>query len=62
MLNVCINGRCKNIPGSFICECADGYMPTDDGMNCCGITECIEVPGTCPPPGKCQKFKVKKNG
>lgn len=35
------------IPGSFTCECQDGYRLTEDGRNCRDVNECEEVEGMC---------------
>lgn len=43
---LCRNGRCRNVIGSFRCECADGYTLSPDRHHCQDIDECHEV--TCP--------------
>lgn len=40
---LCRNGRCKNTVGGFNCECAAGYILTDDNQHCRDIDECREV-------------------
>lgn len=42
-VGLCVNGRCRNTEGSFVCECADGYTLTPDGEQCRDINECSEV-------------------
>ena len=32
----CGQGRCENLPGSFGCDCNEGYTATPDGRNCMG--------------------------
>lgn len=56
MPHLCRNGRCRNTPGSFQCECASGYVLSSDGQHCRDIDECHEVPNTCPSPGRCQNL------
>jgi hypothetical protein len=43
MTFLCRNGRCRNVPGSFNCECADGYILAADGQHCRDVDECHEV-------------------
>lgn len=33
---MCVNGRCKNTPGSFECECYPGFAKDSFGTNCTG--------------------------
>lgn len=40
---LCRNGRCRNILGSFNCECAEGYVLAADGQHCRDVDECHEV-------------------
>ena len=35
-LGICMNARCRNTPGSFLCECLPGYTQSSDRMNCRG--------------------------
>ncbi|RXN13923.1 fibrillin-1 [Labeo rohita] len=48
---ICVNGRCINMDGSFRCECPMGYMLDYTGTRCDDIDECsVENPcgnGTC---------------
>ena len=47
------NGRCKNIPGDFVCECTDGYESYSNGHYCKDINECTRQDlNICPKPGK----------
>ena len=34
--NICQNGRCVNLKGSYRCECFDGYEPSSDYTKCIG--------------------------
>ena len=34
--DICVNGRCRNIPGLFRCECNTGYELDRSGGNCTG--------------------------
>ena len=52
MFALCRNGRCRNTPGGFTCECPAGYELTRDGRNCRDTDECA-AGGSCPPPGRC---------
>uniref|UniRef100_A0A671W3K1 Fibrillin-1 n=1 Tax=Sparus aurata TaxID=8175 RepID=A0A671W3K1_SPAAU len=36
--DICVNGRCQNIPGLFRCECNIGYELDRSGGNCTGKT------------------------
>ena len=49
-VGLCVNGRCRNTEGSFVCECADGYTLTPDGEQCRDINECSEVSHMAPQP------------
>lgn len=40
---LCRNGRCRNTVGGFNCECADGFVLTEDKQHCRDINECQEV-------------------
>ena len=31
--------QCINTPGSFMCNCSDGYLLNEDGFTCDGNTE-----------------------
>ena len=44
--NVCLNGVCHNLEGSFRCECFEGYRLDASGSNCTDIDECAD-PQTC---------------
>lgn len=33
---LCQNGRCINLPGSFRCECFEGFEPSQDYSKCIG--------------------------
>ncbi|KAK7912579.1 hypothetical protein WMY93_012790 [Mugilogobius chulae] len=62
--DICVNGRCRNIPGLFRCDCNIGYELDRSGGNCTDINECadpticingmcVNIPGSylcnCPP-------------
>uniref|UniRef100_A0A672TJ02 Fibrillin 2 n=1 Tax=Strigops habroptila TaxID=2489341 RepID=A0A672TJ02_STRHB len=38
--NVCSNGICENLRGSYRCNCNSGYEPDPSGRNCVDIDEC----------------------
>ncbi|NWU86044.1 FBN2 protein, partial [Onychorhynchus coronatus] len=38
--DICANGICKNLHGSYRCNCHTGYEPDPSGMNCVDIDEC----------------------
>ena len=44
--NVCLNGVCQNLEGSFRCECFEGFRLDAQGSNCTDIDECAD-PQTC---------------
>ncbi|PIO34909.1 hypothetical protein AB205_0047290, partial [Aquarana catesbeiana] len=60
----CANGACKNILGSFHCECSPGSKLDSTGLICIDINECKAFPGICTN-GKCRNtigsFKCKCN-
>ncbi|KAG7270043.1 hypothetical protein CRUP_036870 [Coryphaenoides rupestris] len=39
---ICVNGRCRNIPGLFRCECDTGYELDWSGGNCTDVDECAD--------------------
>lgn len=43
--NCAINTVCKNTPGSFLCECAPGFIP--DGDSCIDVDECESLTDDC---------------
>uniref|UniRef100_H2QRF2 Fibrillin-2 n=1 Tax=Pan troglodytes TaxID=9598 RepID=H2QRF2_PANTR len=63
--DICANGICENLRGSYRCNCNSGYEPDVSGRNCIDIDECLvnrllcdnglcrNTPGsyscTCPP-------------
>uniref|UniRef100_A0A8D0GQ90 Vitamin K-dependent protein S n=1 Tax=Sphenodon punctatus TaxID=8508 RepID=A0A8D0GQ90_SPHPU len=56
-LNVCGTAKCKNTPGKYECECAEGYRYNSTSKNCedrnecklglnvCGTAKCKNTPG-----------------
>lgn len=34
--DICINGKCRNTIGSFVCTCNPGYASDEFGVNCTG--------------------------
>ena len=46
MSNICGNGTCSNLNGSFECNCAEGYAPGPRG-NCEDVDECTEYGHQC---------------
>lgn len=44
---ICLNGKCRNTPGSYICECQPGYTISPDGTFCTDINECEKKLGLC---------------
>lgn len=45
--NICQNGECKNLQGSFQCICHVGYLLTSTRDNCIDIDECQRHPSIC---------------
>ena len=33
----CTNGRCRNLPGSYMCDCFPGFAESDDHKMCLGL-------------------------
>ncbi|KAI4541427.1 hypothetical protein MG293_008569 [Ovis ammon polii] len=48
--DICANGICENLRGSYRCNCNSGYEPDASGRNCVDINECESNPcvnGAC---------------
>uniref|UniRef100_H2ZJD4 Fibrillin 1 n=1 Tax=Ciona savignyi TaxID=51511 RepID=H2ZJD4_CIOSA len=45
--NPCINGRCVNQPGSFRCECTNGFTLDDTNRRCVDVNECVSSEDAC---------------
>lgn len=47
MVGICgTDAMCRNLPGSYVCECAQGFLATSNG--CVDLDECAEGLVTCP--------------
>uniref|UniRef100_A0A665TVY0 Vitamin K-dependent protein S n=1 Tax=Echeneis naucrates TaxID=173247 RepID=A0A665TVY0_ECHNA len=46
------NQKCNNFPGSFHCQCEEGYFMSGK-INCVDIDECRMFPSICEEPAKC---------
>ncbi|KAG8223124.1 hypothetical protein J437_LFUL000545 [Ladona fulva] len=44
---MCRNGKCLNTPGSFECQCNNGYVYDSESHQCIDDNECNKVPGPC---------------
>ena len=44
---LCTNGICRNVEGSFLCTCNDGYILSPNSEQCIDYNECISIPGIC---------------
>lgn len=44
--NVCLNGRCENLDGSYLCHCQPGYKLSNDSRACIDVDEC-ETQSAC---------------
>uniref|UniRef100_A0A8C8BT09 Fibrillin-2 n=1 Tax=Otus sunia TaxID=257818 RepID=A0A8C8BT09_9STRI len=38
--DICTNGICENLRGSYRCNCNSGYEPNSSGRNCVDVDEC----------------------
>ncbi|KAI4882658.1 hypothetical protein NFI96_001503 [Prochilodus magdalenae] len=45
--DVCMNGRCINIMGSYKCHCNSGYTASITGIACVDLDECVMSPKPC---------------
>ncbi|KTG34685.1 hypothetical protein cypCar_00048972, partial [Cyprinus carpio] len=44
---VCINGKCVNTDGSFVCQCPSGMTVDSTGRTCVDINECKMIHSLC---------------
>ncbi|XP_028171170.1 fibrillin-1-like [Ostrinia furnacalis] len=44
---LCGHGRCKNMMGTFVCECFPGYEPDSKNHTCVDVNECEIVSNVC---------------
>lgn len=48
-LDICQNGACRNLAGTYICDCDSGYQRSVDGKECegkiahCDLKKCLEL-------------------
>lgn len=60
--NPCVNGACRNLAGSYACECGPGSRLGPSGTVCLGERpESHGVPGTPHPPSLCS-VRVREGG
>jgi Calcium-binding EGF domain len=45
--NVCLNGRCENREGTFVCHCNAGYESSDSNKACVDVDECSREASPC---------------
>ncbi|XP_030580184.1 fibrillin-2-like isoform X2 [Archocentrus centrarchus] len=45
--DICQNGLCENLRGTYRCICNTGYEPDAGGKTCADINECEVIPGVC---------------
>uniref|UniRef100_A0A8C3RBV6 Fibrillin 3 n=1 Tax=Cyanoderma ruficeps TaxID=181631 RepID=A0A8C3RBV6_9PASS len=45
--NLCRNGRCVNVIGTYQCSCDSGFQATPDRQGCVDIDECEDNPDIC---------------
>jgi len=50
--NICPNGKCNNLVGSFSCQCDVGYQADVSGKACVDVNEC-DAGGICPANAVC---------
>jgi hypothetical protein len=41
--NVCRNGNCINLQGSYRCDCYDGFEPSHDHKQCIGMSNMLQA-------------------
>ena len=41
------SGKCHNVPGSYLCSCAQGYMLDSGNRQCRDVDECNQGQGHC---------------
>ncbi|XP_043673250.1 fibrillin-2-like isoform X2 [Vespula pensylvanica] len=53
MPTMCTHGRCLNTPGSFECQCEQGYVYDQDSHQCIDENECLQIPNPCSGNAQC---------
>ena len=55
--NLCQNGKCANVVGSFACRCEDGYsVKSEFGPGCTDDDECSMGTFLCDPNAECNNI------
>ncbi|KAK3098432.1 hypothetical protein FSP39_019409 [Pinctada imbricata] len=45
--NICQNGACENLEGSYRCICDKGFRPDSTRKRCLDVDECVRFPNYC---------------
>ena len=45
--DLCPNGSCRNLAGTYICDCDSGYQRSVDGKECEGQYKCAIIHSAC---------------
>lgn len=48
------SSTCVNLPGTYRCDCVEGYRPDGNGVDCVDVDECKQSPRACDPAGLCR--------